>query len=395
MAHRRLAEALLHSRGAAGEGRPGPGAPGAAEEGRGRGRRPGAEVAPPPPTPTLRRGRLALSAPRRAPLSRHDASGIFSLAFAPGGCLLAAGFGNGAVQVADAATGAPGASFLSSSSSSSFPGRRARQAATAVAFHRAEPAGLLLLLAAGADGAVTAYDLLGRRPVASLTEEENEIHALDFCRDGTAFATAGKDRHVRLYDGHTLRLLQVIEAPDFFMAGDDFTPLSGHSRRIFALRFHPTELHLFLTGGWDNSVKVWDKRVPKGARSVIGGPHICGPGIDVKGDLVLTGSWVPRNALQLWDLRTSRLWQNLPFPGSRTQGEFLYSAQFCAEDMVLAGGSGTCGATILHTGTGQTVGEIPLKPNKPVHVVAAAAAPGGFSVAVAGAGGNLQLAELH
>lgn len=40
------------------------------------------------------------------------------------------------------------------------------------------------------------------------------------------------------------------------MAGDEFTPHSGHSRRIFALRFHPTELNLFLTGGWDNSVKV-------------------------------------------------------------------------------------------------------------------------------------------
>lgn len=40
------------------------------------------------------------------------------------------------------------------------------------------------------------------------------------------------------------------------MAGDEFTPFSGHSRRIFALRFHPSELHLFLTGGWDNSVKA-------------------------------------------------------------------------------------------------------------------------------------------
>lgn len=47
----------------------------------------------------------------------------------------------------------------------------------------------------------------------------------------------------------------MVRAPDF-MAGDEFTPFSGHSRRIFALRFHPTELHLFLTGGWDNSVKA-------------------------------------------------------------------------------------------------------------------------------------------
>lgn len=49
----------------------------------------------------------------------------------------------------------------------------------------------------------------------------------------------------------------------------------------------------------------------------------------------------------------SRLWQNVPFPGKPTQGEFLYSAQFCTEDVVVAGGSGTSGAGIIHTGTGQ------------------------------------------
>lgn len=52
----------------------------------------------------------------------------------------------------------------------------------------------------------------------------------------------------------------------------------------------------------------------------------------------------------------SRLWQNVPFPGNPTQGEFLYSAQFCTEDVVVAGGSGTSGAGIIHTGTGQVRG---------------------------------------
>ncbi|XP_058049347.1 uncharacterized protein LOC131203310 isoform X1 [Ahaetulla prasina] len=303
---------------------------------------------------------------RKVPLGR-EAHGVYSLCFGASDAQLAAGFGDGAVQVAgpgggrpergppppeltqlspqlvDAETGAPGPCLR--------PGRRPRQAVTALGFHRAKPG---LLLAAGADGVVVFYDLRAGSASASLTEEENEIHALDFCRDGSAFATAGKDRHIRLYDSHTHQLVHVVRAPDF-MAGDEFTPFSGHSRRIFALRFHPSELHLFLTGGWDNSVKVWDKRVPKGAQSVINGPHICGPGIDIKGEHILTASWVPHNALQLWDLRMSRLWQNVPFPGNPTQGEFLYSAQFCTEDVVVAGGSGTSGAGIIHTGTGQTL----------------------------------------
>nr|XP_034990452.1 uncharacterized protein LOC118094305 isoform X2 [Zootoca vivipara] len=294
----------------------------------------------------------SLACLRQVPLGK-DAHGIYSLCFAPGGGQLAVGFGNGSVQLVDAARGLPGPSL--------FPGHRTRQAVTALKFHRAKPG---LLLAAGADGTISTYDLISYYPLASWTETENEINAMDFCRDGSSFATAGKDRHIRLYDSHTNQLFHIMRAPDF-MAGDEFTPLSGHSRRIFALRFHPTELHLFLTGGWDNSVK---------------------------GDQVLTGSWVPRHALQLWDLRLSRLWQTLPFPCSPTQGEFLYSAQFCMGDVVLAGGSGTSGASAIHTGTGQVVGEI-LLPNKPVHVVASA--PGGQAVAVAGAGGNLHLAELH
>ncbi|KAM6440349.1 uncharacterized protein PHA67_022569 isoform 5-T5 [Liasis olivaceus] len=357
----------------------------------------------------------AAAAARQVPLGR-EAHGVYSLCFGAGGAQLAAGFGDGAVQLVDAGTGAPGPCLRPGR------GRRPRQAVTALGFHRAKPG---LLLAAGADGVVVLYDLRAGSAAASLTEEENEIHALDFCRDGSSFATAGKDRHIRLYDSHTHQLAQVVRAPDF-MAGDEFTPFSGHSRRIFALRFHPTELHLFLTGGWDNSVKasagpprrpppgpapprpaaararprlaacslcqVWDKRVPKGAQSVINGPHICGPGIDVQGERVLTASWVPRDALQLWDLRMSRLWQNVPFPGNPTQGEFLYSAQFCTEDVVVAGGSGTSGAGIIHAGTGRVIGEI-LLPNKPVHVVASASK--GRPVAVAGAGGNLYLAELH
>ncbi|CAJ0924424.1 unnamed protein product [Ranitomeya imitator] len=109
-------------------------------------------------------------------------------------------------------------------------------------------------------------------------EQENEIHALDFSTDGTMFATAGRDRNIRIYDSQTN--------------------------------------------------EVWDKRMAKEARRVIIGPHICGPGIDIRNDQILSGSWVARNALQLWDLRSSSLIQDLVFPAPVLQGEFLYAARF-------------------------------------------------------------------
>ncbi|XP_039375044.1 polycomb group protein FIE2-like isoform X3 [Mauremys reevesii] len=314
----------------------------------------------------------------QVPLS-SDPHGIYSLRFAPAGGCLAAGFGNGAVQIVNVAT--------ASLHSSLFRGHRTRHAITALAYHPGRPS---LLLAVGADGIISLYSMDSETPLATVTEKENEINAMDFCMDGSTYATAGKDRHIRLYDSHTNQLSHILQAPDF-MTGD-VTPSSGHSRRIFALRFHPGERHMFLTAGWDDCVKIWDKRMAKEAQRVINGPHICGPGLDIQGNCVLTGSWVPHNALQLWDLRTSQLQKNLPFPGGPTQGQFLYAARFCDQDIVMAGGSGTSGASAIHTGTNQVLGEI-LLPNKPVQAVAVA--PGGRVVAVAGVGGNLHIADLH
>ncbi|KAG8534987.1 hypothetical protein GDO81_029757 [Engystomops pustulosus] len=127
------------------------------------------------------------------------------------------------------------------------------------------------------------------------------------------------------------------------------------------------------------------------ARSQMNGPHICGPGIDIRDNLVLSGSWVARNALQLWDLRTSGLVQDVAFPAPVLQGEFLYAARFCTDNVVLAGGSGTCSARAINIKTQEVLGEVSLG-GKAVQTVDAA--PGGRVVAVAGVGGNLHIAEL-
>ncbi|XP_072263360.1 uncharacterized protein [Pyxicephalus adspersus] len=245
----------------------------------------------------------------RIPLNK-DRHSIYSLRFSPSGKQLAVGFGNGAIQIVNTESG--------SLASNVFPGHRTRQAITALIYH---PKNSNILVGAGADGLVSFYDIQSGINVLNITEPENEIHALDYSMDGSVFATAGKDRHIRLYDSHTNEIQNILMAPDFYEY--DLSLTSGHTRRIFALRFHPSEYHVFLTGGWDDSIKIWDKRMAKEARSVIHGPHICGPAIDIRNNYILTASWVARNALQLWDLRTASLVQDIPFPASDMHGEFL------------------------------------------------------------------------
>ncbi|KAM4694550.1 THO complex subunit 6 homolog [Discoglossus pictus] len=311
------------------------------------------------------------------PMDKHS---IYSLHFSPSGKQLAAGFGNGAIQIVNIETGNVDMTL--------FSGHRTRQAITGLSYH---PRSKDLLVAAGADGIVSIYDTMSETTVFSVAEKDNEINALDFCMDGSVFATAGKDRHIRLYDSHTNEVMNMLEAPDV-LNHDDLSLISGHSRRIFALRFHPSEYHIFVTGGWDDSIKVWDKRMAKEARKVINGPHICGPGIDIKENMLLTGSWVNRNALQLWDLRSSQLLQDLPFPPNPSQGEFLYAARFYRQNVVIAGGSGTCSACAVDFKTQDVLGEVAL-PNKAVQTLDVS--PNGCVVAVAGVGGNLHLAELY
>ncbi|XP_078064461.1 coronin-like protein cor-1, partial [Mustelus asterias] len=173
----------------------------------------------------------------------NDAAGIYSVRFSPDAQQLAVGFGNGAVQLVNAQTGVVVAKLS--------PGHRTRQAVTAMNYY---PKHRNILVTAGADGIITIYNSDTGWQVIEMKEEENEIHALDFCSDGNVYATAGRDRHIRIYDSRTSQIAKVFEAPDF-KSSDDLTLMSGHSRRIFALRFHPEECHIFLTGGWDNSIK--------------------------------------------------------------------------------------------------------------------------------------------
>jgi WD40 repeat protein len=111
------------------------------------------------------------------------------------------------------------------------------------------------------------------------------VFALDFKQDATQFATGGKDTVVRIYDEQTKQCLVSMER------GQGYGPMAstGHSNRVFSVKFHPGDPNVVLSGGWDNTVLVWDARTGTSVRSIYG-PHLCGDSLDIQGDVVLTGS---------------------------------------------------------------------------------------------------------
>jgi COMPASS component SWD3 len=56
----------------------------------------------------------------------------------------------------------------------------------------------------------------------------------------------------------------------------------GHSNRVFSIKFNPDDENILLSGGWDNTVQIWDIRAGASVRSIFG-PHICGDAMDIYG----------------------------------------------------------------------------------------------------------------
>lgn len=68
---------------------------------------------------------------------------------------------------------------------------------------------------------------------------------------------------------------------------------------------------------------------------------------------ILTGSWVATNALQVWNYTEGKLDKNIPFDYKGHDGAYLYCSQFCDNDVVVGGGSGTNNVQAINTVTGE------------------------------------------
>lgn len=311
------------------------------------------------------------------PLTR-DHRGVYCLQFSFDGKHLAVGCGSGFVEIYESQTG----KLL-------FTFKKPMYVNYPVMCLRYNPCtddGTLY--AATAKGLVLACNLENEGMKEILTEKDNEINALDFSLDGFNFATAGRDLEIRIYDSTTGQLDHSYHGyhPLTYSSLD----FKGHSQRVFALRYHPRNNYIFLTGGWDNCVKIWDSRTRDGVERTIAGPHICGDSLDLKGFEILTGSWKSQDALQIWEYTSSELMKNVPF-SRENAGEFIYCAQFCDRDVVMAGGSGTNSIKAINFKTEQCLGELHFE--KPVQALDTV--NGGRMFACGGMNSSIKIGSLQ
>ena len=214
-----------------------------------------------------------------------------------------------------------------------------------------------ILLAASADGSLTHWNVSNAKDESSSSEcirtfrePSSSVYAIDYESDGRHYATGGRDHIIRFYDEETDQLVRACSN----------IGAHGHSNRVFAVKYHTSEAHLLLSGGWDQTLQLWDDRIGSSVKSIYG-PHLCGDSLDLhsNGRDILTGSWREENALQRWDLSTGKLIDTIPWnssdKGSQSNSDsstststsnsepncMLYAASYSPDErFIAAGGAG-------------------------------------------------------
>jgi len=129
------------------------------------------------------------------------------------------------------------------------------------------------LITGNAGGHFVSYDCLKEKIIDKFSEKDNQILCMDYNAHLKKFLTAGKDVTIRVYDYETKKLTREIPR------GDWFAP--GHSNRIFSIKFTREHPNMFISGGWDSSLFIWDLRQKKYIDAMYG-PNISGDSLDYK-----------------------------------------------------------------------------------------------------------------
>lgn len=274
---------------------------------------------------------------------------VFCVRFSTDGKFVATGCGDGAIRVFNAQTGAL-AYNLQGGSNVALP-------TTALRFRpvTATTRTKNVILAANAAGTVQHWHMTSGKCLHSMEEEnKNQVYALDYDAEGARFVTAGKDTAVRVYDEATKSLIVTMQGG----TGYSVKTTPGHSNRIFSVKFLPSDENIIVSGGWDNTVQMWDIRLGCAVRSIYG-PHICGDALDIVGNRIVTGSWRAQHQLEVWDYVEANKLHDIPWHVLTSQAPcMLYAAQFSKEGQgrfIAAGGSGVNEAKVFDTMRGNAV----------------------------------------
>ncbi|CAL1541553.1 unnamed protein product [Lymnaea stagnalis] len=182
-------------------------------------------------------------------------------------------------------------------------------------------------------------------------DEDRQTLALTVNPEGTHIITAGANPQIHMYDLETKKKISTMEPSD----GHDI--MDGHRFRVFALQYNPNHPHIFISGGWDDTVQYWDDRKIHSIKKFTG-PHLCGDALDIDPvhNHILTGSWRKSHVLQIWDFASAIKIKDVPH--DTLHHSQLYCAQWLGKDSIICGGTDQNMARTIDRGTLNTTGQL-------------------------------------
>ena len=193
-----------------------------------------------------------------------------------------------------------------------------------------------VLISVNANGSLQHWHTTSGKLLNTIYDEFNQLLGADYKPDGCIFASCGSDTIVRIYDEATRKLVSELTG--------GVEGKSCHSNRVFWVKFDRENENVLLSGGWDNTIQIWDLREGAAIRSIYG-PIICGDSIDIKEGFIVTGSYRQENQLEIWKCDTGELvspvnWDEALPSESPCQ---VYSTQFRKKtgDILIAGRAGS------------------------------------------------------
>jgi WD40 repeat protein len=281
-------------------------------------------------------------------------NGIFSCRWSPDGQYLAVGCADGGVRILRGADGKL-AYRLKTSGNMPVTSMKWKPSISGVGSSSC-------LMTTSSSGCIDIWHVQSQKCIYSIMEDNNQVFAFDISpalnNNSRRFATAGKDKIIRIYDDDTKKLISSLEKG--YLAKH-----VGHSNRIFALKWKYDDDNVLISGGWDNTILMWDLRSNNCFRSIFG-PHIAGQSIDIQNDIICAGSWRIRDTINLFDFGTGKEIKNKinwnPSP-------MIYSLSFSPslEGIIATAGTGINQLRIIDTKTGFKSKSIQLNNKKGIY----------------------------
>ena len=123
-----------------------------------------------------------------------------------------------------------------------------------------------------------------------------------------------------------------------------------HTNRVFSVKCMPKDKNVFFSGGWDNTVQIWDVRAKGGSQRSITGPTVSSDSLDYKNGVILAGNYQNNDIVQLYDFGSGKLIENVDIGEPHNSSSYCFTATFAQKseyDLMAVGLTGSNSVKIL------------------------------------------------